>query len=120
MRAEVEANNKAVNSAIDATKEYLGPYFENTCRHFMLRSIKYYETTRQNRKSRQYWRDFSFLSPFSLGERLFSRLGSCGSDHLAVAGAERLSLCDSDHFAEQRLRGFDCLGSNIGTREDGN
>lgn len=54
MRAEVEANNKAVNSAIDATKEYLGPYFENTCKHFTLRFIKYYETTRQKGKSRQY------------------------------------------------------------------
>lgn len=32
MRAEIEANNKAVNSAIDATKEYLGSYFENTCK----------------------------------------------------------------------------------------
>lgn len=29
---EIEANNKAVKSAIDATKEYLGSYFENTCK----------------------------------------------------------------------------------------
>ena len=38
-RAEIEANNKAVNSAIDATKEYLGPYFENTCKHFTLANV---------------------------------------------------------------------------------
>ena len=54
MRTEVEANNKAVNSAIDATKEYLGPYFENTYKHSTLRFIKYYETTRRKGKSRQY------------------------------------------------------------------
>lgn len=64
MRAEVEANNKAVNSTIDATKEYLGPYFENTCKHFTLRLIKYYETTRQNRKSRLILAGFQLFISF--------------------------------------------------------
>lgn len=64
MRAEVEASKKAVNSAIDATKEYLRPYFENTCKHFALRLIKYYETTRQNRKSRLILAGFQLFISF--------------------------------------------------------
>lgn len=79
MRAEVEANNKAVNSTIDATKEYLGPYFENTCKHFTLRLIKYYETTRQNRKSRL------ILAGFQLSISFFAWVAHSASAALAAS-----------------------------------
>lgn len=108
MRAEVEANNKAVNSTIDATKEYLGPYFENTCKHFTLRLIKYYETTRQNRKSRLILAGFQLFISFLAGGSLCERsLGSCRRDHLAVAGTECLTFCNSDRLAEEFLRSLD-------------